>query len=152
MLFARSRNALPALLLSLAFLTVGYLAFLTVGCGKEAKPTIDIAVYPAQGKLLVGGKPYSGISIVLGLVQDTGARPRPGQPVVRAITGEDGSFFCSTTLIKTGVQAQQASGAPPGEYVVVCLPEREEDPLLPAFQSGPYSKYVLRESTPLRAT
>src|SRR5262249_28302305 len=105
------------------------------GCGKPG-PTIDIPVYPAQGKLIVEGNPYAGISVVLVKVEDVADRGGFGKPTIRGMTSEDGTFHCNTVLIKPGTPAQQAPGAPPGEYIIVCRPEDEEHPLVGAFTSG----------------
>jgi len=113
---------------------------LVPGCGKK-----EIQLYPASGKLLMGGKPAAGVFVTFVPVE-------AGQDdqITRsfATTGEDGSFTLSTW--------QPGDGAPAGDYRVTLLYE----PLTSQGLGGRLNnkknpiridpKYARPETTPLR--
>ncbi len=109
-----------------------------VGCSKnDRRPR----TFPTTGKLLIRGKPYRGIMVVL--------RPAEGDdqrfPSPRGTRQADGSFRLTT--FKTG------DGAPAGEYKVVIIYDSDTSPLAKNVRRPAISaKYQSRAETPLRAT
>lgn len=85
----------------------GLIGLLISGCSEEV-PEGRLPVYPASGKVTVGGQPAAGVLVVL--------RPGKGTPTEKegafpsATTNEDGAFQLTTY--------EQNDGAPAGDYAV----------------------------------
>lgn len=73
------------------------------GCGDGSPPT-----YPVTGKLVIDGKPASGITVLLSPVEK-----KIGTPTSSGITGADGTFKLTTSTGKPG--------AAKGKYKVVLM-------------------------------
>ncbi len=107
------------------------------GCGDGRPPT-----YPTEGKLLIHGKGYKGVHIVLVPVDG----PKEKVPSPTAMTNADGSFKLTTY--------KAYDGAPAGEYRVqvtydpVPSPFAKKLPKPPPFDA----KYGKKEESPLRVT
>lgn len=82
---------------------VASIALVVSGCGKQES---RVPVYPVSGKVLVGGKPVSGVLVVLHATD--GSQPAPAKP--NAKTGADGTFRLSSY--------DPQDGAPAGEYAI----------------------------------
>jgi hypothetical protein len=79
-------------------------AFLLVGCGNPGQTRI--AVYPVEGKVLVGGIPAANAHVTFHPTAD-------GAPIPVGRTGPDGTFTLTTFTA--------GDGAPAGEYVVTVV-------------------------------
>jgi hypothetical protein len=104
-------------------------------CGPKRKPA-----FKASGKLLIGGKGYPGVVVILHPTDGGNVRPSGS-------TDADGSF----TL--TSYDAHD--GAPAGEYVATLIYEPTSSPFA-GKPRGPApkidGKYTSTDSSPLRAT
>jgi hypothetical protein len=105
------------------------------GCGGGRTP-----VYPAEGQLLIGGRPAANVFVLFSPAGGAGA-VRPS-----ATTDADGRFRLTTH--------EAYDGGPAGEYVVTLLYEPVNSPL--GRPKGPPpavpAAYQKAETSPLRAT
>ncbi len=107
-------------------------------CGGPKRKT----TYPTEGKLLIGGKPFGGLTVFF-YSTDT-AETEPTKPF--ATTNADGTFTLTTTAAN--------DGAPAGEYVVTVIYEPLDSPLARAKRVKPPrfdKKYSDPKTSPLRA-
>jgi len=108
------------------------------GCGKKGIP-----LYPASGKLLMGGKPAAGVFVIFAPV-DPGQDDQISRP--HATTEEDGSYALTTREL--------GDGGPAGEYRVILIYEPLTSPGLTRREKKTIridSRYAKAETTPLRA-
>lgn len=129
------RPARRACLLALAALS---LAAPSCGDGPKRKPT-----FPTEGKLLLNGKAYGGITVFF--YSTDPSETEPTRPF--GVTNADGTFALTTSA--------QNDGAPAGEYAVTLLYEPLDSPLMRAAK-GPKpppidKKFADPKTTPLRA-
>jgi hypothetical protein len=106
-------------------------------CGEKRTP-----VYKTSGKLLVGGKAYPGVVVILHPTEAGDKAIRPS-----GSTDADGSFVLTSSAAY--------DGGPAGDYVVTVIYEPVTSPLNRASR-GPAPKidplYAKPETSPLRAT
>jgi hypothetical protein len=117
---------------------VALLAGLAVlaGCGGKGRTP----VYPAEGQLLIGGKPAVNVFVMLTPVDGGPDSLRPS-----ATTDLEGKFKLTTY--------DAYDGAPAGEYVVTLLYDPVDSPLSRPKGKPPQipADYTKVESSPLRA-
>jgi hypothetical protein len=109
------------------------------GCGPTETP-----LYPAKGKLLIGGKPVQGLTIIFRLA-DT---PPESAPTIipQAITREDGTFVVATR--------KPDDGGPAGDYIIT-LADFQKGGLMGRGANAPDpfdAKYTDPKTSTLRAT
>jgi hypothetical protein len=123
----------PSLRVAVGF--VAALLLLLPACGKSRIPT-----YPTEGKLLIKGKPYPGVSVLL--------EPLKGRqkdvPLPRGNTEADGTFKLTTFA--------KYDGAPEGEYKVLVIYDPIPSPFARKRKRPPpfNSKFSKLAETPLR--
>jgi hypothetical protein len=112
-------------------------AALVAGCGKGRTP-----VYPAEGQLLIGGKPAANVFVLFHPVNATG--PEVLRP--SATTDAEGKFRLTTY--------EAYDGAPAGDYVITLLYEPVNSPLFRPKGKPPKvpAEYTKVETSKLRAT
>lgn len=112
------------------------LALSACGGGPKRKPT-----FPTEGKLLLNGKAYGGITVFLYSTDPN--ETEPTRPF--GVTNPDGTFTLTTSA--------QNDGAPAGEYAVTLLYEPLDSPLMRAKGPKPPAidrKFADPKTTPLR--
>lgn len=121
-----------------ALLTVAACALALSACGggSKRKPT-----FPTEGKLLLNGKAYGGITVFLYSTDPN--ETEPTRPF--GVTGPDGTFVLTTSA--------QGDGAPAGEYAVTLLYEPLDSPLMRSKGPKPPPidpKFANPKTSPLR--
>lgn len=123
-------------LASLLVLVTVALATASCGGGPKRKPT-----FPTEGKLLLSGKAYGGVTVFL--YSTDPAETEPTRPF--GVTNPDGTFTLTTSA--------QGDGAPEGEYAVTLLYEPLDSPLMRAKGPKPPPidrKFADPKTSPLR--
>lgn len=117
---------------------LGMMLLLLSGCGAEEE--IRPELFPAQGSLIINGKPAAGALLVLSPADGKPIDERGSRP--RATVQDDGTFQVTTY--------QSGDGAPAGEYQVGVLWFENPDANEPWDRLG--NQYANPEKTGIRVS
>src|SRR5262249_35508199 len=115
------------------------------GCGQKPQKEVLPPLYPAKGKVLVGGQPMADMVVVL-------MPSNPQENSIRGLVGRteaDGTF----TMVSAGFRAHD--GGPAGEYIALVGMAEENtkhtDNDRRSYNER-YSKYLSPKTSPLHVT